>query len=751
MTCQVYPIYLYRGKPLSHHIDYVTDPTKVLPDHDNSLGFLLEQSSTPTLQEIFVTESDKITAAYVSGYLTTPDELTARVNYLQQVYLHYRPSARVYHGPIAYQVVLSAAPDEHISDQDMHTFAGEVVGFFQHAAIWATHIRPVWDERWGLLRGMCKHSHILVAAFPDITYEIPQKLRLGYHYQRLREVVDRLAIKHGYQVLVDADLHKSSSYYGTMCAKKGDSWLQTARDELSALIEESVSRSDYEQLLSKRGYALRQIGPDFCYDLPNSHRAMGHTLGRKYTLESLEARWAAAHEGSIDSQLTRAEIEFGPLYVRIPLGGAFKDAKTYYRCSLRVLATTYLEGSLVSYFQRGCIYEILDANGNLVRRAEGQQLLNYLGCGPSAWVRTEDLSLETRKRRLDWHLQRIALEAERRCEYYTQSAELRYEYKSRWYHEHCDQLEDEIRVEPNLAAYAEKTMIEILLLRILEDLIPTFDSGLWKAYRLSEVRANNEKCQRSVDACAIMRAEGIDSALELDLRTTEARHRYDQLVQDLADINLQLEALHPLMRAMSRCREAREAFDSCCARAESFDALCTCYPEVVQAYEDAVSTVGHEVISQWASFRELSLHYQVLKSRQPMLRQAVSAELERKQKLELAQRERLARSYYAQLSTELRCAEDWDSIWGQEPIIPSTTTAAQPCTKDLGSHPTLSDQILNAQRPHRKVEELPDNKEVPSSVSTDAQQKPSLAGQMCRADSRSESKAVRIPTKGPTH
>lgn len=200
--------------------------------------------------------------------------------------------------------------------------------------------------------------------------------------------------------------------------------------------------------------------------------------------------------------------------------------------------------------------------------------------------------LGDRKRRLEWHLKRLQAELDRICARYTASAQLRYEYKCQWRHEHWDPSYDKIWVEPKLEAWAEKSTLEILVLRLLEELLPNFDSGLWQEYRLSEVQALDEKIQRSANALATLSEEGIDSRLELTARTTEVRHRYDQLSQELAEIDLALEGLKPLLNAMHQCKEARDAFDACCARSESFTDLKQTYPDEVQAYEDAVSAVG---------------------------------------------------------------------------------------------------------------------------------------------------------------
>ena len=705
MICHVHPVYAYKGSSsLAYCVDYITTPIKVLPATDADIISFMNSSSEDVLQEVFITESGKVSAQYVSGYLTSPEEIVERISYLEDIYTHYHGDARAHSGPVGYHVVISAAHDEHISDQEMHQFSGKILELIGYPGIWATHIRPVWDENWEMPRGMSKHSHMLISAFPDTVNEMPYKLDFGLNHERLKVLVDELAIQHGYQVVIDADLKRSNTHYGKLKAKKGDSWVESARQELSSIAKEATDRSNYERLVTKRGYDLQQIGPDFHYSFPNGHRAMGHTLGREFTLEFLENSWNAQREGCVDSQLDQSMKACGELYVRLPLGGNFKKAKEHYCCNLQVLATTCTEQTLASYFQRGCMYNITDEHGNFVRRAEGQQILDFLGYGDASWDASEELSREIRKRRLEWHLKRLQAELDRICERYTEDAQLRYEYKCRWRHEHWDPSYDKTWIEPKPGVWAEKSTLEILLLRLLEDLVPTFDSGLWQEYRLSEVQRLDEKIQRSANALATLSEEGIDNAHELTVRTAEVRHRYDQLSQELAEIDLSLEGLQPLLNAMHQCKEARDAFDACCARSESFTDLKQTYPDEVQAYEDAVSAVGQKAIAQWRSVEQIISHCRMLEAKRAMLRKAIATEFERKRKLELAHEIYLGYEYLRE-SGKPRATEDWESIFDHEP--------GSPCTTAIGQGDTVSTNS-DAQTPPS-----PDAKEPPHHASLD--------------------------------
>ena len=585
MICKVYPI--YSTSDIANSIDYIMDPSKVIPDANDS-GTLMQQLPETMVQEVTVTEGE-VSVKYVSSYLTTPEEIKDRILYLQNVYACFQGDARACGGPIAYHIIISAAPNEHISDDNMHLFAAKVLELLGYPAIWSTHIRPVFDKKWGLFRGTNKHAHAIVSAFPDDVYSMPQKLELGLHNERLRTMVDRLAIEHGYQTVVDADYERSNSYYGSMKARQGDSWMQAARDEVSAIALEAMNRTEFERLLTEHNYTIQQIGDDYLYNVSEGHQVMGHVLGREYTLEHLENSWAAEHEGAIDSELEQAEKVHGPLYVHVPLGGRFAYTKEFQRCNLEKLATTYCEWAIESYLRPGRMYEITDENGVLVRRAEGQQIVNYLGCGDAAWETNSTLSEEIRRRRLAWHLNRIEVELDRACERHTQCAALRYEYLYRWKREN---LKERSWTVPDWDKWTEKSRIELLGLMLLECLIPNFDSGLWKEQRLSDDLAEEERSSREYYAWDIEREEDIHNMRDLDVALSESNLFYDRMAEELAAINLDLESLRPLLKALRQCGEARAIFDACSAKTESFTDLCRQYPQVVRAYREAVSAVG---------------------------------------------------------------------------------------------------------------------------------------------------------------
>ena len=123
MICKVYPI--YSTSDIANSIDYIMDPSKVIPDANDS-GTLMQQLPETMVQEVTVTEGE-VSVKYVSSYLTTPEEIKDRILYLQNVYACFQGDARACGGPIAYHIIISAAPNEHISDDNMHLFAAKVL------------------------------------------------------------------------------------------------------------------------------------------------------------------------------------------------------------------------------------------------------------------------------------------------------------------------------------------------------------------------------------------------------------------------------------------------------------------------------------------------------------------------------------------------------------------------------------------------------------------------------------------------
>ena len=706
MICYVVPIYAHKGKPLEYYINYVQNPAKVLPETDPALHNLQNQLPDTVLQEILTTEDGQAIPVYASAYMTTPEELVERVEYLQEVYQSYHGDARGMDGPIAYHIIVSAAPAERASDQEVHLIAVELAEELgAYPGVIATHIKPVWDERLNIWRGLVKHSHLVVSAFPDTVHEMPKKLNLGYRHKHLREISDRIAIEHGLQILVDADHGKSDSYYAVMQGKKGASWMEAAREALSEAVAAAKDRGDYESKVAEAGYGLQQIGRDFLYTTTGGHQVMGRKLGRAFTAERLETRWAAEREGAIDMELEKAALKNKLLYVHLPLGGRFKDAKARYRCNLQTLMQTYSEDTLQSYFQRGCMYDITDEEGNRVCRAEGQQILDYLGVG-DAWERGRELPLEVRQRRLEWHLDRVRKEADRTCERQTESAALRYEYRcarmtaediereQKWWDRYLESMKPRYVLADWAQALPETC---IIILMIIECLSPYREESIFvevcperPAIIGGSYSWHGQQAQRTMDAITIAQDHGIHSIAELEVIFGEAQSRYDRLAKELAEVNLQLEDIEPIIAAVRRCQKARSKFDACSARVSSYAELLRTDPNVARAYESSVRAVGKETVEQWGSIERICLHYDMLKAKRPMLLQAVAAEYERLRKLELVSEVTRLESIRAQMMTE-RDVETQSEVPARKPSIdelikgatPSSDAPPRPQTKSL--------------------------------------------------------------------
>ena len=649
MICHVYAVHLRSGKSLREHVAYVTSPEKTIPPVADERHVLLGALPNTMLQELVVTDDGEVAAQYVGAYLTTPEELEERVDYLREAYCAYHASARGDEDPIiAYEIIVSAPVGERVSDQTMYLFAGELLAELRdYPGVWGTHISPVWDEKIGLLRGVAKHDHILISAFPDVPHEMPSKLDLGRWNQRLKEIVDRLAIEHGLQILVDADQGRADSYVTAIQTKRGKSWLNNARKELAELAEEADSWESYLAALEEHSYSVQRLGPKLCYHLPGDHQVMDYRLGRAYTPEYLETRWRAKREGMIDETLDAAtELSDGKLFVRIPLGGRFKDATETYRCCLQTQAQYSSEEALKSYYQRDCMYTIEDEDGNAICRAEGEQILRYLGVGMDTQAEASLLPEHQRvyERRLAWHLARIEREADQTCEQYTQSAAVRFTYECR--RRRQERAEGRKVEKPKQKPYVREPeedypAIYWLVRLLCWLLVPDVADRLWGPKFSEEdfvIPPPNEKLQTLVDAWAIEREENIVSEFDLWIKLDDTRQRYEKLTTELAEIDLQLEDLRPLLEKMERCLSAQVTFDACCYGAISIDEVRRDYPAAVTAYEEAVRDLAQECITDWQVLEAMLQHCRMLEAQRPLLLQAIAAEYERIKKLEIVER-----------------------------------------------------------------------------------------------------------------
>lgn len=645
MIVKAIPIYAHKGKSITYYTGYITHPAKVLSETDPSRHDQLSLLPDDTVQDLSITDDGRVIPMYVSGYMVMPDELVARVDYLRAVYKNYHGKACREDGPIAYHVIVSSAPDERISDQEAHSFPCELAHRLgAYPALIASHIRPIWDARSRLWRGLVKHSHMLLSAYPDAPGAIPEKLNLGHHCQRLRELSDQLALERGLQVSVDADHHRSDAYYAVMCGKRGTGWMETARKQLSTAVAEAIDRVDYVARVSDLGWSLQQLGPDFLYISSNGHKVMDHKLGRDFTLARLENRWAARQEGSLDEKLEQSLPKGEQVYISIPLGGRFNDAKSYYRCSLQELAIAYRESSLVSYFRPGCMYALSAENGRVIRRAEGQQLLDYLGVG-DAWKKEPTLSLEVRQRRLSWHMQRIRQEAELQCERHANSSWLRYDCLCRRQAREREEYpgafpEKKPEWRQSLRRrYEEMTIVEMILYLICEALLPDFDSGLWEwvwePVEPFDTTDISPAVWAMLNTVYVLKTEGICGLFALGKKKAEASQQFEKAAKELLDAQIELEMLEPLWGPAWQCKSAKMAFDTCSARVSSYEELCDTYPAVVAAYDKAVHAARAVCMEHWGGIDRVLHRCYELEQKLPKLQQAMAAEYERMRQCEL--------------------------------------------------------------------------------------------------------------------
>lgn len=157
-------------KDIQPMVSYVNDPTKTLDNHspfpdydlmldpDMSSNFILDLHQTPTGQ--FRTN-------YISTCRCTMEDFEDRCCFLQAMCKHCGNDAK--HDPvIAYHIVYACPPGTLLTNADVHLFGRQnLEALGPRPSILCSHIEPVKDPHTGILRGVYKHDHALVCAYPD--------------------------------------------------------------------------------------------------------------------------------------------------------------------------------------------------------------------------------------------------------------------------------------------------------------------------------------------------------------------------------------------------------------------------------------------------------------------------------------------------------------------------------------------------------------------------------------------------------
>lgn len=305
------------AKGLKNMLNYVDDSDKI---HGSNIEnpFEKQQYDTDDLErEIqyintsenffrvvsYMADANKTKNTYISGYLCDPDHaieqfMQTKMYNLKQVDKDLLDDL----GNQGFHIVQSFPDDLEISDEEVHQCGVELCEKIKvHQAVITSHLHPVYDKN-GILRGNCKHNHILINSHINPEFIDPDHPeRMKYHdckesYAQLRAWNDEIAIEHGLPIIVTNRQEKQYSWYENELNNEGKSWTKRMMYDIENAMNEARNWDEYKALLTSWGYKIRE-GQHETYTAPdNVHKARGTRLGHEYTKAYMQHYWELKQE-----------------------------------------------------------------------------------------------------------------------------------------------------------------------------------------------------------------------------------------------------------------------------------------------------------------------------------------------------------------------------------------------------------------------------------------------------------------------
>ena len=292
-------------------------------------------------------------------------------------------------GNIAYHIVQSFPEDLEVSGEEAHQAGLDLCKRLgNHAAIVATHVRPVFDEE-GVERGRCKHSHVITSAYihPECLDPAHPNVRKFHecHESRehLRVLNDEIAIDHGWPILRTPDTSRPNSFTEHEAIQDGTSWKERIRADIDQIKSTVSSIEELADRMQEKGYSIS--GRWVTLTTPDgAHRVRTKKLGMAYTQLALENFWHEQELKKADEErralstalyIARLARQNPDYTIAIPLGNPHRQPRPMYQ--LRLCRDDISMSALESYFDPSATYDILDQHGGIVTRVSGKELLLY--------------------------------------------------------------------------------------------------------------------------------------------------------------------------------------------------------------------------------------------------------------------------------------------------------------------------------------------------------------------------------------
>lgn len=523
----------------------------------------------------YMANEDKTNGIYVSGYRCDPKRA---MDDFRSTWDAYNLNDGILQEPakdetMAFHLVQSFPEDLNISDEEVHQCGLELLQKMKdYQGVVCSHVHPVVDEE-GEVHGRCKHNHILINAYKDLS-EIDRENTRSRKYNDCKETYellqfwnDEIAIDHGLPIIINPDLEKVYSWSESAKIKQGQSWKERVRWDVEAARRATSNWDEFVFYMNEEGYQIRDGGKHLSYTTPKGDKIRAERLGRTFMKENLELYWVLRDK--TEGDLAQAEkdnaapplahlglAESGPLTVDIPLGAHDKNGERRYY-TLPLVKADRPRSVLNTYFFGNELYDIKNADGKVVRTANGQEIVDYLVAlqreGPERF--TEEEKAEQARRQAEAK----AEEAEEKQAYEERTRSKRYYVSSfrnsrtgRYYH--SDLYDENGR---------RRTALDLLFL--LAIVIIRHESGLWDPKNIPPGKENEAvfgppdwKTENMLASLHYATEEGLSNPLEVDNRINEVGASYSRIRADVKRSTAALEHMKPLADAVADWRETKE-------------------------------------------------------------------------------------------------------------------------------------------------------------------------------------------------
>ena len=214
----------------------------------------------------YMKNEHKTKKVYVSGYLCDPEKATdefyiTKEKNLDRVGKTLEDEANKNQ---AFHIVQSFPDDLDISDNEVHQCGIELCKKLEkYQAVITSHLHPVYDEH-GVLRGKCKHNHILINSHMNPEFIDPSRPNVIHYndckesYAQLRDWNDEIAIAHGFPVILNQENDKIYSWFETEKNNEGKSWKQRVRLDIENNMQLATSWPEFKELMRKAHYTIQE-------------------------------------------------------------------------------------------------------------------------------------------------------------------------------------------------------------------------------------------------------------------------------------------------------------------------------------------------------------------------------------------------------------------------------------------------------------------------------------------------------------